>query len=91
MQYEIPDEIYEVIEKMAARKGSSVEAEVLDCLVRTAKEEMDNRTEEEKQAARERFRRHFGSVNLGHPIGIDNEQIDADLAREYDNTHEDEN
>jgi len=25
----------------------------------------------------------FGSVSLEHPIGIDNEQIDADLAREY--------
>lgn len=25
----------------------------------------------------------FGSVSLGHPIGIDNEAIDADLAKEY--------
>jgi hypothetical protein len=33
----------------------------------------------------------FGSVSLGYPTGIDNEKIDADLAHEYANTHEDEN
>jgi hypothetical protein len=25
----------------------------------------------------------FGTIDFGYPIGIDNEQIDADLAREY--------
>ena len=29
----------------------------------------------------------FGSANLGYATGIDNEQIDADLAWEYANTH----
>lgn len=33
----------------------------------------------------------FGMASLGHPTGLNNEQIDADLAREYANTHEDEN
>lgn len=46
------------------------------------------RTEAEKQAARERFERHFGEVDLGYTTGVDNEQIDADLAREYAATHE---
>ncbi|MCP4660046.1 MAG: hypothetical protein GY856_31985, partial [bacterium] len=45
-------------------------------------------TEADKQAARERFERHFGEVNLGYAIAMDNERIDADLAREYANTHE---
>lgn len=36
------------------------------------------------------IREMFGSVSLGHPTGSDNEQIDADLAREYSATHEDE-
>jgi hypothetical protein len=36
------------------------------------------------------IREMFGSVSLGHPTGSDNEQIDADLAREYGSTHEDE-
>jgi len=44
--------------------------------------------EQAKQAARERFEKHFGAVNLGHPTGADNESIDADLARAYDTRHE---
>lgn len=36
------------------------------------------------------IREMFGSVSLGHTTGSDNESIDADLAREYGSTHEDE-
>ncbi len=32
----------------------------------------------------------FGMASLGYPTGVDNEQIDADLAREYACTHEGE-
>jgi hypothetical protein len=32
----------------------------------------------------------FGAISLGHPIGLDNDDIDADLAREYGETHEDQ-
>lgn len=46
-------------------------------------------TPEEYQAERQRLRKHAGSVSLGRPTGIDNEAIDADLAREYGRTHED--
>ena len=45
-------------------------------------------TEAEKVAARERFEHHFGEVNLGHATGVDNERIDADLARDYADNHE---
>lgn len=34
------------------------------------------------------LRELFGSVDLGQPTGADNESIDADLAREYASTHE---
>src|SRR5262245_4731974 len=44
-------------------------------------------TEAEKQAARERFERHFGAVNLGHATEADNESIDADLGRTFDDRH----
>jgi hypothetical protein len=33
-------------------------------------------------------RQLFGSINSLRPSGLDNEQIDADLAAEYGNTHE---
>lgn len=37
----------------------------------------------DQRAARERFERHFGVANLGFATGVDNETIDADLARAY--------
>jgi predicted transcriptional regulator len=47
-------------------------------------------SETDKQAARQRFERHFGAINLGYATGADNEGIDADLARAYADTHEED-
>jgi hypothetical protein len=33
--------------------------------------------------ARAEFERCFGTVDVGRPVGLSNEAIDADLAREY--------
>jgi hypothetical protein len=48
----------------------------------------DDRSEVEKEAAREQFRRLIGAFRSGRPSGANNELIDADLAREYGNNHE---
>jgi hypothetical protein len=48
-------------------------------------------TEEEERIAEERFARWIGAASLGHPAGVDNESIDAVLAREYAATHEEQN
>ncbi|NET35226.1 MAG: hypothetical protein F6K19_24895 [Cyanothece sp. SIO1E1] len=47
-------------------------------------------TEVEKETARAKFEHHFGSINLGYATNVDNESIDADLAREYASTHEED-
>ncbi len=47
-------------------------------------------SDEEIRLAEERFARWIGAVNSGNPQSADNEQIDADLAREYGATHDDE-
>lgn len=39
--------------------------------------------EAEKEAARQRFRRHVGAIDLGYPTGADNASIDADLIKAY--------
>lgn len=39
--------------------------------------------EAEKSAARVKFERHFGALELNGSTDLDNESIDADLAREY--------
>ncbi len=36
-----------------------------------------------------RIMAHAGAVDLGRPTGVDNESIDADLAREYGSCHKD--
>lgn len=40
-------------------------------------------TPEEWEAARQQLRRHGGAAALDQPTGLENDQIDADLAREY--------
>lgn len=46
-------------------------------------------SEEEARLAEERFAQWIGAWNSGNPNSADNEQIDADLAREYGATHDD--
>lgn len=46
--------------------------------------------EAEQNTARVRFERHFGTLPPGNFTDLDNESIDADLAREYASTHDGE-
>lgn len=45
-------------------------------------------SESTKEHARQRFERHFGTLPTSMAGGVDNEQIDADLAQAYAVTHE---
>jgi hypothetical protein len=46
--------------------------------------------EAEKNAARARFERHFGTLEPDISTNLDNDSIDADLAKEYASAHEGE-
>lgn len=91
---ELSDEVYTAIRHQAETAGTSPAHWIATTLerqygnVREWQDARTQRTEVEKQAARERFERHFGEVDLGYATGVDNEQIDADLAKEYAATHE---
>lgn len=91
---ELSDLAYAALERHARATGQSpaeLAAAALEEHFGTAGGKHGSRhpaTETEKQTARARFERHFGEVNLGHPTGADNEGIDADLARSYDDSHE---
>jgi hypothetical protein len=87
---ELPDEIYEVIVAMSAKTGQPVQELALEWMARTAPKPRPKLSPEEAEAARQRLRRHFGAGNSGNPRSADNEQIDADLAKEYGSTHEGE-
>jgi hypothetical protein len=47
-------------------------------------------TDTEKQLARAKFEHHFGTLALNSATALDNESIDADLAREYASAHEED-
>jgi hypothetical protein len=77
----------QVIEQTAQVLGRMPEALAVEWLARLTPKQYHQLPQEEAAAARQRFRGHFGAVNSGNPRSADNDQIDADLAREYDSTH----
>lgn len=91
---ELSDDVYAAIEQRAVEAQTSPAQIVATSLeqqfrhIRTGQQRHQGRSEAELQAARARFERHFGAVDLGYATRIDNESIDADLAREYANMHE---
>ena len=87
---ELSDEVYTTIQRQAENAGTSP----AHWLATTLEQQYGPRharqlqTAAEQHAALVRFEQHFGEVDLPDAIGADNEQIDADLAREYGDTHE---
>lgn len=45
-------------------------------------------TDAEKKRRVSKFERHFGAIDLDVATNLDNESIDADLAKEYASNHE---
>jgi len=83
---ELSDTDYAEIRQRAELAGVTI----TECAISSLKEHKQLikpklQNEAEKQAARQRFRRHAGSINLGYATGADNESIDADLAKAYAN------
>jgi len=85
---EVDDFVYEWAERLAAESGAPVEYHVMELLVKYGRNWLPKMTPDEYEQQMARLRRHAGAQDLGYPTGADNECIDADLAREYLNTHE---
>ena len=85
---QVPDDLWGAMQDVALREGRTPEAIALDWLAGQVPKRHTELTPQEVEAARSRFRRHFGAIKSGNPRSADNEQIDADLAREYASTHE---
>jgi hypothetical protein len=92
LNLELSDEAYAALRRLAEGAGTSP-AEIA---ARSLESQFGGtnapalprpRTEAEKEAARQRFEHHIGEIDLGYPPGADNAAIDADLAREYDDSH----
>ncbi|GEM_PF-613154 len=87
----IHPEIYKLLQMTAERTGRLVEELADEWIRQFTPKPRPQLTEEEKKAAMERLLRHAGAASLGYATGADNESIDADLAREYGSSHEEEN
>ena len=90
LNLELSDEVYQILKQQAENAGLSVQEWIVFSLIKQSDNKVD-RTVAEKEVVRDRFRRHAGAINLGYPTGADNESIDADLARAYNNEDETEN
>lgn len=88
LMFELPDEVYTALQQMAVRRGRSFEEVALEFLLKHRPKPRQRLSDQERRAARERLMRHAGTASLGHATGADNESIDADLAREYGDSHE---
>ncbi|HIK17897.1 MAG TPA: hypothetical protein IGS53_21775 [Leptolyngbyaceae cyanobacterium M33_DOE_097] len=85
---ELSDEVYADLQQKANAVGLSVTEWVVAVLSNRnsgASKILHSIAQEE---ARQRFRSHAGVISLGYPTGIDNESIDADLARAYASEYE---
>jgi len=91
---ELPDELYESLAKSVEAVGQTLDEWILARLRPLARRPVlsgDARlhlSEKEKEAAMAELMAFAGCVNSGDPNAADNERIDADLASEYGNTHE---
>jgi hypothetical protein len=82
---ELPEKVYAALVEAARADGVSPTEWIEGKLPRSA---VGTRSEQERSHALERLLRHAGAIDLGHPAGTDNEQIDADLAQECGEAHQ---
>ena len=82
----LPDEVRAPLTLIAEKAGQSLEDWILERI--RAYVPQATLSEPARAEAMARLMRHAGAVHLGYPTGVENEDIDADLAREYASAHE---
>jgi hypothetical protein len=79
------EEIVNAVKGLPPREQAEVKRRLETLLAQPDQKEVPVATSQESRGT---LRELFGSIDLGYATGADNESIDADLAREYGNTHE---
>jgi hypothetical protein len=81
---EISDEVYADLQRKASAVGISITEWIVTVLSRQgAVASRVVLSSEQQERARQKFKSHAGAISLGYATGIDNEAIDADLAKAY--------
>jgi hypothetical protein len=81
---ELSDEVYADLQQKADAVGVSIVEWIVASL--SGQSNVVNKTLQsiaQQEEARQRFRKHAGAISLGYATGIENESIDADLAKAY--------
>ena len=86
--FELPDEIYEVLEQEAEQSGRPVEDVILEWFAQYRSRPPRLLSDEERANAWSSLESHAGAVASGDPHSGDNDRIDRDLACQ-DGVHED--
>ncbi len=88
---ELNDQVFAAIQRQAENIGIPLEN-----LAATLLEQKFSHTfrltltDADQVSGRKKFERHFGAIDFNCATDLDNESIDADLAKEYSSTHEEE-
>ncbi|MFM7405892.1 MAG: hypothetical protein ACKO3K_04290 [Cuspidothrix sp.] len=80
---ELNDDVYKVLQQQATAVGVSVAELVATSLNRQYSLLVSPQSDSEE--ARQRLLGYAGVISLGYATGTDNEGIDTDLAKAYDN------
>ncbi|CAN5712786.1 hypothetical protein BH18ACI1_BH18ACI1_11660 [soil metagenome] len=80
---QIPDDVFEAVEQVAAKTGATAEKFVLEIVLRNLPHNKKMLTVEERRTALAKLMNYAGAVEGDSSRSGDNELIDADLAREY--------
>ncbi len=86
---ELSDEVYADLQQKANSVGVSI-AEWIVAVLNNQSNGVSKALHSiaQQEEARQRFRNHAGAISLVYATGIDNENIDADLAKAYANEYE---
>lgn len=80
---EVPDGVYATVVRSATGAGVAPES-FLSERISALYPPRPALTPEEEEAAWQELLSHAGAASLGYATGLDNDSIDADLAREYE-------
>ncbi|HEY9825585.1 MAG TPA: hypothetical protein V6D19_09065 [Stenomitos sp.] len=86
---ELSDEVYADLQQKANSVGLSITEWIVTVVsYQSSSVSKILHSAEQQEEARQKFRNHAGIINFGHATGVDNESIDADLARAYASEYE---
>lgn len=93
LNIELSDSIYQELQSEARESNTTPSALAAKAVTQTyvrspATARNAHLSDADRLRRRQQFEECFGSVAVGHPSGADNDAIDADLAREYADPHE---